>query len=107
MELLWEMGPKPELDEWGERNPYGQELAELAFVSMGVGLGLLIFYALYRCCLSCRACCCKEKMCTCVETKTKGKGGCFSFSTDLSTTGDISITPILFKRSSTHSGRRR
>ena len=77
VELLWEMGPKPELDEWGERNPYGQELAELAFVSMGVGLGLLIFYSLYRCCLSCRACCCKEKMCTCVETKTKGKGAAF------------------------------
>ena len=29
VELLWEMGPKPELDEWGEQNPYGQELAEL------------------------------------------------------------------------------
>ena len=27
VELLWEMGPKPELDEWGERNPYGQELS--------------------------------------------------------------------------------
>jgi hypothetical protein len=77
VELLWEMGPKPELDEWGEQNPYGQELAELVFVCTGVGLGLLIFYALYRCCLSCRACCCKEKMCTCVETKTKGKGAAF------------------------------
>ena len=40
VELLWEMGPKPELDEWGEQNPYGQELAELAFVCTGVGLGL-------------------------------------------------------------------
>jgi hypothetical protein len=77
VELLWEMGPKPSVDEWGERNPYGQELAELVFVCTGVGLGLLIFYALYRCCLSCRACCCKEKMCTCVETKTKGKGAAF------------------------------
>ena len=77
VELLWEMGPKPDLDEWGEPNPYGQELAELVFVCTGVGLGLLIFYALYRCCLSYRACCCKEKMCTCVETKTKGKGAAF------------------------------
>ena len=50
VELLWEMGPKPDLEDWGERKPYGQELAELAVVCTGVGLALLIFYALYRCC---------------------------------------------------------
>ena len=77
VELLWEMGPKPDLEDWGERKPYGQELAELAVVCTGVGLALLIFYALYRCCLSFRACCCKDKCCTCVETKTKGKGAAF------------------------------
>ena len=23
VELLWEMGPKPDLEDWGERKPYG------------------------------------------------------------------------------------
>ena len=77
VDLLWEMGPQPGLEDWGEGDPYGRDIAELAIVCGAVGLVLIVFYALYRCVLQCRACCCKASYCTCVETSTKGKGVAF------------------------------
>ena len=51
----------------------------MSLVKLAIGLGatgvfLLIFHAVYRLLLACRACCCKKKCCTCVEKNTKGKG---------------------------------
>jgi len=77
VDLLWEMGPQPRVEDWGEGDHYGRDIAELAIVCGAVGLVLIVFYALYRCVLHCRACCCKASCCTCVETSTKGKGVAF------------------------------
>jgi len=43
------------------------------------GLFLLIFHALYRCCIQCRNCCCKGKCCNCIDKQTAGHATAYKF----------------------------